>query len=89
MIYQADREWRVGSYASLKKIYGNLWVSFCLNTGKRFFVEVLFKANRKALGSSKKTVLGIFQTALRLWYQYIFMLQSLEILNIFNALTLK
>ena len=34
--------------APFSKFYGKLWVGFCLNTGKRFFLEV-FKTNRKSI----------------------------------------
>ena len=30
------------------KVYGKIWVGFCLNTGKRFFVEVSFESQQKA-----------------------------------------
>ena len=46
-----------------------------------------FKDDRKSIGSSKKTLLGIFKIALRLRDRHVFMWQSLEILNIFNILT--
>ena len=35
------------------KIYGKIWVSFCRNTGKRFYLEVRFKSNIKSIGFSK------------------------------------
>ena len=35
--------------APLSKFYGKIWVGFCLNTGKRFFLEM----------NLQKTVLGI------------------------------
>ena len=28
--------------APLSKFYGKIWVGFCLDTGKRFFLEVSF-----------------------------------------------
>ena len=33
--------------APFGKFYGKTWVSFCLNTGKRFFLEVLFSSQQK------------------------------------------
>ena len=58
-------------YHYFNKVYGKIWVGFCLNTIKRFFLETSFKANRSSL------------------FQHIFMRQSPESLNIFNALILK
>ena len=39
--------------APFSKFYGKVLVGFGLNTGKRFLLEVSFKANRKSIGSSK------------------------------------
>ena len=39
---------------SFQQVYDKIWISFCLKTGKRFFLEVHFQANRKSIGSSKK-----------------------------------
>ena len=40
--------------APSSKIYGKIWVGFCLNSEKRFFLERFhFKGNRKSIGSSK------------------------------------
>ena len=36
------RKWTVASYASFNKFYGTMSVGFCLNTEKRFLLEVLF-----------------------------------------------
>ena len=55
--------------APFSKFYGKIWVDFCLNTGKRFFLEVT------------KTVLGIFKITLRLRNGHVFMRQSLGILT--------
>ena len=33
--------------APFSKFYGKIWVSFCLNTGKRFFIEVSFSSQQK------------------------------------------
>ena len=40
--------------ALFSKIYAKIWVGFCLNTGKRFFLKVFLKVNRKSIGSYKK-----------------------------------
>ena len=40
--------------APSSKFYGKIWVGFFQNTGKRFFLEVYFKTNRKSIGSTKK-----------------------------------
>ena len=32
---------------SSSKFYGKIWVGFCLNTGKRFFLEVSFQSQQK------------------------------------------
>ena len=32
---------------SFQQVYGKIWVSFCLNTGKRFFLEVSFSSQQK------------------------------------------
>ena len=37
----------------LNTFYEKIWVSFCLNTRKRFFQRFHFKTNRKSIGSSK------------------------------------
>ena len=75
--------------APFSKIYGKIWVSFCLNTGKRFFLRVSFSSKQKEHRFFSKTVLGIFKIALRLRDQHVFIWQLVEILNVFNALTLK
>ena len=53
------------------------------------FLRFHFKANRMNIGSSKKTVLGIFKMALHFKDRHAFMWQSLEILNVFNTLILN
>ena len=64
----------------------NFELVFCLNTRKRFFLEVLnFNSNRKSI-FFKKTVLGI---TLRLRDRHVVMWQLVEILNNFNTLNLK
>ena len=40
------------------KFYGKRWVGFCLNTWKRFFLEVSFKTNIKSIDSSKNRYKG-------------------------------
>ena len=36
--------------APFSKFYNKIWVGFCLNTGKHFFVELSLKANAKSIG---------------------------------------
>ena len=36
--------------APFSKFYNKIWVGFCLNTEKRFFVELSLKANTKSIG---------------------------------------
>ena len=59
---------------------------FVLAQENAFSLRFRFRANTKSIGSS---VLGIFKIVHRLRDRHIFMWQSLEILNVFNALTLK
>ena len=61
MIHQLDRKRTI---AFLNKFYGKIWIGFCLKTGKRFFIEILFQSQQKDLRFLKKAVLGIFKTAL-------------------------
>ena len=75
--------------APFNKFYGKIWVGFCLNTGKHFFLEVSFQSQQKEHRLFLKTVLGIFKIVLRLRYQYVFIWQSVKNLNVFNTLTLK
>ena len=39
--------------APFSTFYGKIWVGFCLNTGKHFFFEISFRANRKSIGYLK------------------------------------
>ena len=39
-----QQKWMVAPFS---KFYGKIWVSFCLNTGKRFFLEVSFSSQQK------------------------------------------
>ena len=75
--------------APFSRFYGKIWVGFCLNTGKRFFIEVSFQSQQKELGFFQKKALGIFKIALQLRDRHVFVWQSVEILNVFNTLTLK
>ena len=75
--------------APFSKFYGKIWVGFCLNNEKCFFSKVSFLSQRKEHRFFSKTVLGIFKIALRLRDRHVFMWQSVEILNVFNTLTLK
>ena len=76
-------------FQHFSKVYGEIWVGFCLNTEKQFFLEVSFWSQQKEHGFLWKMVLEIFKIALRLWDRNVFMWQSLEVLNVFNTLTLK
>ena len=66
-----------------------LGLVFVLTLENTFSQRFHFKTNRKSIGSSKKTVLGIFKIALRLRDRHVFMLQSVKVSNVFNTLTLK
>ena len=41
----------VAPYASFNNFYCQMLVGFCLNTEKRFFLELLFQNQQKDLGS--------------------------------------
>ena len=71
------------------KLYGKIWVSFCLPKRKRIFGEVFFWSQQKGNMSFYKTVLGIFKLTLRLPEWHVFVRQALEILTVFDTLTLK
>ena len=45
------QKWMV---AHSSTFYDKIWLGFCLNTGKLFFLEASFWANIKSIGSSKK-----------------------------------
>ena len=64
--------------------YRKICVGFCLNTGKRFVLDISFSSQQKEQRFFWKTVLEIFKIALRLRERHIFMWQSLEILNVSN-----
>ena len=67
--------------APFSKFSGKIWVGFCLNTGKRFFLEISFWS-----GYGTRDFQDI---ALRLRDWHAFMWESVEILNVCNTLTLK
>ena len=75
--------------APFSKIYCKIWVSICLNTGERFFLEASFWSQQKEHRFFWKTLLGTFKIALRLRDRHVFMWRSVKILNIFSTLTLK
>ena len=54
------------------KFYDKIWVSFCLNTERRFFFEVSFSSQQKEHRFFQKAVLGIFKIALRLRDRHVF-----------------
>ena len=88
VIHQIYRnEWLLLS--AFQQVYCKIWVGFCLNTSKRFLLEVSFWSQQKEHWFFLKTVLGIFKIALRLRGGHVFMWQSVEILNVFNTLALK
>ena len=53
--------------------YGKTWGGFCLNTAKRFSLEVSLYNQQKEDRLFSKTVLGIFKIALRFRDQHVFM----------------
>ena len=48
--------------ASSSKFYGKIWAEFCLNTGKRFFLEVLFYLQQKERSSPFEEVACFYVT---------------------------
>ena len=62
--------------AHFSKFYGKTWVGFYFNTGKTFSLRFHF-------------ALDIFKIAIRLRDRHVFIWQSMEILRVFNTLTLK
>ena len=68
---------------------GEIWVGFCLNTRKRFALEVFVLKPRERAWILLKTILGIYKIALRLRDGHVFMWQPLGILNVFTTLCLK
>ena len=54
------------------KFYCKIWVSFCLNTRKRFFIEVSFSNQQKEHRLFQKSLLGIFEIVLHLIDQHFF-----------------
>ena len=86
MIHQTDSEnvWLLLS-ANFTPKFGLVFVLTLENAiSYRFY----FKTNGKSIGSSKM-VPGIFKIILRLQDRHAFKWQSVEILNVFNTLTLK
>ena len=75
--------------ACFNNFYHKTLVGFCLNIGKRFFLEFSFKSQQKEYRFFLKTVLEVFKTALRLRDQHVFMWQSVKVSKVFNTLTLK
>ena len=41
---------------SFQQVYGKIWFSFCLNTGKHFFLEVSFSSQQK---EHRKSIVAI------------------------------
>ena len=75
VIHQLKRNWMVAPFS---KLGDQMWVGFCLNTRKHFFLKTFFY----------KTVLGIFKVVLFLRDRDVLLWQTLGILNIFSNLTL-
>ena len=72
--------------APFSKFYGNIWVCFCLNC-KTLSQRFHFKANRENIDSSKKRYFFRNSSPFERWH--VFMRQTVEILDVFNTLTLK
>ena len=68
-------------FQHFSKVNYKIWVAFCLKT--------LFYSQQIEHMFFLKTLPGTFKIALRLRDRHVFMSQFLEILNVFNALTLK
>ena len=81
-----EKKWIVAPFS---KFYSKTSVGFCPNTGKRFFWEISFWGQQKKWRCYWKTLLGIFKILLRFRDRHIFREQLLEILNMFNTLTLE
>ena len=87
MILHVDRKWMA---AFFNKFYGKMWLGFCLNTRKHFFVEVFFKkkpAERSYVALKSGT--RDFEIALRLRDRQAFKWQLPEIVNVFTTFALK
>ena len=82
---ESKNEWLLLPVAFTAK----LALIFVLTFENAFSESFHFKANRKSIGSSKKSVLGIFKIALRLRNRHVFMSQSVKVSNVFNILTFK
>ena len=88
--YSSNRQkWVVASFSISARFTAKFVLVFVLTQEKAFSWRLHFKANRKRIGSSKKTILGIFKIAFRLRDRHVFMWQSLKILNVFNTLSVK
>ena len=74
--------------APFSKFYGKIYVSFCLNTGKRFFLQVSFSAERAQVflknGTRDSQNSPPFERS-----ACFYMWRSVKILNIFSTLTSK
>ena len=66
---------------SSSKFWGKIWVGFCLNTGKRFLLEVSFWSQQKEHRFFYKMALGIFKIVLHLRDRHVFMWQSSSNIN--------
>ena len=58
---------------SFHQLLGEIWVGFCLNTGKRFALEVFVLKPRERAWFLLNSILGIYKIALRLRDCHVFM----------------
>ena len=79
-------KWMVATFS---KFYSKIWVSFGLNTGEWFLLEVAVSDQLKEHRFFHKAALGIFKIAVRLRDQQVFMWRSVKTLNIFSTSNLK
>ena len=81
-IHHIDRKWTVALFS---KYYNKVWGSFCLSIRKTLFLKgLILKPKERAYVLLKSSTRGFQNTC---WH--LFMWQSLEVLVVFNALTLK
>ena len=79
-------KWMVATFS---KFYSKIWVSFSLNNGEWFLLEVAVSDQLKEYRFFHKAALRIFKIAVRLRDQQVFMWRSVKTLNIFSTSNLK
>ena len=79
-------KWMVATFS---KFYSKIWVSFGLNNGEWFLLEVAVSDQLKEHRFFHKAALWIFKIAVRLRDQQVFMWRSVKTLNIFSTSNLK